>query len=164
MKKDEQFWKKWNSKIDIDNGYAIIMCTDRFIIAEYPMGEVESELDEIWENRLLDIRVFNSEKEYRLFRGDVGRGFSERILDDRAGDYFDDEQYLDIDTKRSKKTFMEQKKVRATGGGFYMLPLDDYQDIKLKIRNYLGYDERGHAYVKAVRLIGFEKEGNNGKR
>lgn len=106
MKKDEQFWKKWNSKIDIDNGYAIIMCTDRFIIAEYPMGEVESELDEIWENRLLDIRVFNSEKEYRLFRGDVGRGFSERILDDRAGDYFDDEQYLDIDTKRSKKTFM----------------------------------------------------------
>ena len=157
----EKTWDEWKNKIQISGGYAIIMCTDCFEVMEYPLEKTEKFLAESWNDRLLDVRIFDSEKEYRLFRGDVGRPFSETILDDSLGDFFDDEQYLDIDTKRSAGTFAENKKVKATGGGSYTLPLDYFQGVKLKLRNYLGYDERGHAYVKAIRVTGFKEEEKN---
>lgn len=158
----EKNWEEWKSKVQISSGYAVIMCTDCFEVMKYPLEKTEKLLAESWSERLLDVRIFDSEKEYRLFRGDVGKSFSETILDDSLGDYFDDEQYLDIDIKRSAETYAENKKVKATGGGSYTLPLTEFQNAKLKIRNYLGYDERGHAYVKAIRLTGFKKEENNG--
>lgn len=157
----EKSWEKWKNEIQVSHGYAVIMCTDCFEVMEYPQEETEIFLAENWKERLLDVRIFDSKKEYRMFRGDVGKPFSETILDDRLGDYFDDEQYLDIDAKRSANIFTENKKVKATGGGSYSLPLTDFENVKLIIRNYLGYDERGHAYVKAIRLIDFEKDDFN---
>lgn len=157
MKIQEKSWEEWKKKVSISKGYAVVMCTDSFLVTQYPDREAEKIIIREWNDKLLDIRIFDSHEEYRLFRGDIGREFSEVILYDGMGDYYDDEQYLDIDTARSKKG-----KIKATGGGSYMLPFEEFHGIKIRIRNYLGYDGNGQAYIKAFRLVDFEKEDDNG--
>ncbi|RKW49938.1 MAG: hypothetical protein D8H95_19445, partial [Lachnospiraceae bacterium] len=44
-------------------GYALIQCTDRYTVLELPVSDID-----ISENKLLEIRIFNKDKEKRLFR------------------------------------------------------------------------------------------------
>ena len=69
-------WSVWKSKIEMEKGYAVMMFTDRFEVDGYPLSpECEQMLASGFEDKLLDMRVFNEEKEYRIFRGDAGRDF-----------------------------------------------------------------------------------------
>ena len=154
-------WKEYSSKIDIKNGYAVIMFTDCFEIAEYPITDSETaeKLDKGFGTKLIDIRIFDAEKEYRVFRGDVSsKNFFFRKLDDLCSETMcDDEQFLDIDVVRTTEDYINSSKVRAVGGGFYKMPLKNIQnsnlnDIKIHIRNYVHYDEYGQAYIKDWRI------------
>ena len=65
-------------------------------------------------------------------------------------------QELDSNEQKSKP---EKGIAYATGGGRYELPLKDYRDAKIKIRNYLEYEEDTmQLYISDWRIIGFSKE------
>lgn len=117
------------------------------------------------ETRLLECRIFNENYEYRLARTDLGSGFQERFIDDgreEYKDYFDEMQYLDIDDNNSKKKG-NYCSVTATGGGCYELPIENFRNAKIRIRNYVGYyKETGQAYITDWRLVGFGKEEEDG--
>ena len=143
--------------IDIQ-GYAVIMLTDEFKVDKYPLT------DNIDEDRLLDIRVFNKDKEYRLFRDNIASDFFYRLIDDTASDseYKDkyiEKQRLDLDMKKGKD---DHGRVSAQGGGTYYIPLDipgdNESDLKVVVYNYVGYDDNGMAYIKDYRLVEFIKD------
>lgn len=146
---------------DIRAGYFFAMYTDAIIFEKWPLTEEQKEAFEIRKNRLLEARIFDEEKEWRLLRGDIGKEmFILRSLEDAENmDYYDEEQYLDIDEKRSKELFEKEHKVRATGGGIYTLPFPDYRNVKIKIRNYIDYyKETGQAYIRDWRMADLFKE------
>jgi len=150
-------WKELENNIDITDGYGILTFIDKFEVLEYPFNdEIKKELEEVWKKKLLDIRIFNSEKEYRVFRGDLKNEFIYCFTDDSfTKDYYDDEQYLDIDSTKKKKNGA----VTATGGGKYKLPFSEKNEVKLHIRNYIDYDEKyGQAYIKRWRITDIREE------
>lgn len=149
-------------------GFLFAMFTDEIWLEEWPSSEEKKKEFCNKGDLLLEARIFNTAMEMKLFRGDIGkRNFRMRIRDD-SKEYFKEEQYLDIDTVCSEKIFREGKQVKATGGGVYHLPLSDYNDIKIKIHNYIDYyEETGQAYVSDWRLVEFfqeSEEESNGKR
>ena len=152
-------WEAWKQKVRITDGYAVLMLTDRFLVDRYPLSDdTERLIESFFEQKLLDMRVFDQSVEYRIFRTDAGGDFRFRVLPDEGEEYFDESQYLDIDEPRSKESFEQGKEVRATGGGSYHLPLEYYQDAKVIVRNYIAYDENsGQAYIRDWRLAGFER-------
>lgn len=143
-----------DEKIHMHSGNAIIMLTDRFLVTSYPFGSEISE-EYLWE-KLLELRLFDLDKEYKLFRGSVNKDISWRLLrDEKDVDSYDDEQYLDVDEKRTK----DCDRVCATGGGYYSLPLSDYSNAKLRLRNYVRYDEStGQGYISDWRILEFVNE------
>lgn len=153
-------WGSFKQQIEIAEGYAVIMHTEHFIVDRFPLSsENERLMEDSAEQKLLDIRVFNESIEYRLFRPDVGKEFRFVCLSDENREFFDDSHYLDIDEKCSAETFMKDGTVGATGGGFYKLPLEDYHNVKVVIRNYVDYDaDSGQAYIESWRLTGFKTE------
>lgn len=160
-------WADYKKDIMIDEGYAVIMTTDSFIVDSYPLSaENEAYLAEKLNDRLLDMRIFNCKSEFKLFRGAVSDELRMRILTDTDNDEdtYCDEQYLDIDDKRSAECFARSGLVRATGGGYYRLPLESFKDVKLIIKNYVAYDDNGQAYIRDWRLCDFvnDKEVKHG--
>lgn len=112
-------------------------------------------------NKLLELRVFDKNKEWKLFRSDIGKDFSYRFQgeDDNKGEgvyYFDEIQLLDIDTKRSSK---DSRKMCTMAGGKYNLPKDisDLDRAAIRVRHYFGVDnESGQAFIRDYRLVDFE--------
>ena len=159
----EQFWL-WAD--EIERGFVFAMLTDEILWERWPLESDRRKLFQEKEEKLLDIRVYNREREVRVSRSDIGRKFLGRNLNDGKEssewqDYFDEEQFLDIDDERSKELFAVEGKVQATGGGRYPLPLPDFRNAKVLIRNYVGYyEESGQAYVKDWRLSDLFKEGD----
>lgn len=141
----------------ISKGFLFIMFTDEIWVEQLPLEDKKKARMKAKEGVLLEARVFSESREDKLFRGDIGRAFLWRsIVDSGTQDCFDEEQYLDIDEKRSDELFAKEYKVRATGGGSYHLPLSDYREAKVRIRNYVDYyEETGQAYVKDWRLVEF---------
>ena len=154
---------------DIFNGYVAAQLTD-----EYVLGSWQNKRSELCNNesKVLEIRVFDANCEYRLFRGNIGKAFIYREINDKNEgkepykDYWDEDQYLDIDTAASSESFIENGEVRTTGGGRYSLPLVDMTDAMVTVRYYFGCYDSGQAKISDWRLVGFkttEGEGNNGK-
>lgn len=154
---------------DIKDGYIVAAMTDKYIVNKWPLIK-----NDIVEEKLLEIRVFNKGMEAKLFRSDISKEFSYRLINDDKkiyetennkdldySDYFDDYQYLDIDTQRSKKSFENEKMVITTGGGSYHLPMKKMNDVMVKIRMYFGkYPDTGQARVFDWRVVDFvEKRG-----
>ena len=112
-------------------------------------------------NKLLELRVFDKNKEWKLFRSDIGKDFSYRCqkednTKEEGADYFDEVQLLDIDTSRSKKA---PGVMHTTAGGSYNLPKDiEYLDrAAIRVRHYFGVDsESGQAFIIDYRLVDFE--------
>lgn len=157
----EQFWQCADA---MGEGFLFAMLTDEIVWESWPFSSGKRDIFRKKEGKLLDIRIFNKEKEVRMFRGDIGRKLQGRSVDDGKDipdrlEYFDEEQYLDIDDKRSEEVFAREKKVVATGGGCYSLPLQGFADAKVKLRNYLGYyEETGQVYVRDWRLMDLFQE------
>ena len=147
--------------------YVIACYTDRFLAVR---AEMLSALPSF--ETLLELRVFNEERELWGHRSSIGSRFSWRIADDlelvrRAAQepddflrqpenrYLDSCQTLDIDTTESLETDeFGSRKLRTTVGGDYALPISD-GDGCIQIRSYLRYDKNGVATVADYRLVGF---------
>lgn len=139
-------------------GYIIAMLTDRLYIQVLEQETLDREA--LYE-KAVEIRMFNEEEEVKWFRG-ADRKLQCRARNDRENPldplfFWDEWQYLDIDERRSKP---EKGIAYATGGGSYELPLNDYKDARIKIRNYLEYEEDTmQLYISDWRVVGFSNEG-----
>ena len=141
----------------LGRGYVVAMLTDHLYIQELEKEELDRE--KLY-NKAIEIRMFNEEEEVKWFRG-ADQKLGCREINDRENpvdsfSFWDEWQYLDIDDSRSDP---EKGAAYATGGGKYELPLRDYRDIRIKIRNYLDYEEDTmQVYISDWRMVGFSKE------
>ena len=113
------------------------------------------------EEKLLEIRCFDESGEFRAVRPAPDQPFSQREItcdEDWADGYYDEAQYLDIDTARTGKE--ADGWVYATGGGRYHLP----EAAKMILtRTYYRYDEEGIARKYDWRLVIFTDQETVGK-
>ena len=138
-----------------DNTFFVAQYTDKFDIGIWNKNVIENT------NKLLELRVFDKDKEWKLFRSDIGKDFSYRFQgeEDNKGDgldYFDEVQLLDIDITKSSKG---KKMMCTTAGGKYNLPKDisDLDRAAIRVRHYFGVDnESGQAFIRDYRLVDFE--------
>ncbi|MBR6769764.1 MAG: hypothetical protein IKM28_00700 [Lachnospiraceae bacterium] len=143
------------------NGYVVASLTDEYIVDTWPMTRNRLEGKE---DKLLEVRVFDTQQEVKLFRTSMGREKAFRlrhIIDDEANtkESMDEVQILDIDMKKSKVLFEQSGEVYTTGGGRYYLPLKSMENAKIKIRHYLDrYEASGQARISDWRLVDFEGE------
>lgn len=113
-------------------------------------------INDLREDKLLELRAFDENSEYRVYRSAIDNPFFERKIDDRADEqqYFDEEQYIDIDSTRSEGNVRY-----TTGGGKFHLPQDSLNVTKIVIRYYYDYDNEGIASVTDWRIVELKKEG-----
>ncbi len=132
----------------ISNGNMLLMGTESFECSPQKIIEDTS--------HLLDVRVFTPEKELRIMRPTIADDFTYRLIDDTAGtyDHIDEDQYLDIDSNKSSGTSYV-----ATGGGAYILPIENAE--KIRIRNYISYDEQGIAQITDFRIVQYLRKGES---
>lgn len=134
----------------ISGGNMILMYTDRFVCAP------QAEITDI--PHLLEARIFTDTAELKIMRPTMDCEFSYRLIDDTdlsPEHYIDEDQFLDIDEKKSSGTDYV-----TTGGGKYTLPIEKAR--KIRIRNYLTYDDQGIAQItdfRAVKYLGGEADG-----
>lgn len=148
-------WQEYVEKAsEIKNGYVVAALTDEYIVDTWPM---ENSSFQGKEARILEVRVFNKDKEVKLLRPDISTDFYFRDSDSLRGkDTFTETQYLDIDTVLSEK--LPGKTVVTTGGGKYFLPIESISNAKIDIEYYVDCDEKsGQARVCDWRLVGFEE-------
>lgn len=160
--------------------YYAATLTDQFMLGIW--GDPDSRT--LYENdvqswKLLELRIFNKDKEILARRADISEPFQIRSLNDRQSsetinsnngvpadelDYFDEIQLLDIDRKQSNRS----DHVKTTGGGIYRLPKAVYKmnNPGLIVRHYFGrYPQTGIAFIRDWRCVGFKDlTANNHKQ
>lgn len=100
-------------------------------------------------DRLLDIRIFDENKELRIWRDNIDEDYFYRVINDEedSRDVMEEKHLLDIDTKKS-----HNKVVVTTGGGKYNA-FTKFNNLKyIHIKNYLNYYESGQVYVQDWRI------------
>lgn len=136
---------------DMEDPFYTAELTDNFFVGKWKKCKA---LDE---KKILEIRVFNQNREVKLFREDIGQDFRIRTLDN-SGESFDEVQFLDVDEDRSNGTDYV-----TTGGGHYEFPFTDLKHPAVRIRHYLKhYEKSGQTYIYDWRCVGFE-EGKHEK-
>lgn len=142
-----------------DGSDFIAVLSDRVDCGQYRGGlfisaETEAESDF---TKLLELRVFNEEAEYRAFRDNLGdTEFFERIASDDDQKYavrYDELQYLDIDAARTAKCGEENALITTGGGKFYLF--DKENKRKVLVRTYLKKGEHGIEFAFDWRIIGY---------
>lgn len=112
---------------------------------------------------LLELRVFNENRELWIHRSCCGRPFFWRLAGesgcDPKRDFFRTVQALDLDEtyaayRRGETDEYGSLKLRSTVKGHYALPLAGGETC-VKIVNYVRYDENGVAEAADYRLAGF---------
>lgn len=182
----EDFFQECNQRVK--SGYYIASLTDEFLVGYwgaaadvsiFGTGEVPVQsrpsgfgtepgkdalhiLENDW--KVLEIRVFDENRELKLVRSDIAKPFVVRCIDDAPfgppksydrnySDFYDEWQILDIDEIKGRDA---KGRVTATGGGKYFLPLGVLSNACVRIRYYLGkYEETGQARVEDWRVAEF---------
>ena len=114
---------------------------------------------------LLEARVFNDKSEIKIMRGTIADNFYFRLIDDSKLDseqnskpdseqYIDEMHYLDIDLDNKNTS---GNNYVTTGGGYYSLPVADAE--RIKIRNYISFDEQNIAQISDFRVVKFLRKG-----
>lgn len=127
-----------------------------------PCGEIQDV------EHLLEAHLFGNGKELKLMRSTIDNLFCWRIIDDEEfksrcdGSSFDkiyencvleEVHYLDIDKTRQN---VNSAIYTSTGGGNYVLPESGIN--RVKIRDYICFDDNGIANIADFIIVGFLKE------
>lgn len=114
------------------------------------------DINDLEEDKLLELRAFDKNSEYRVYRSTVDSDFYARFAEDSAksvSDYFDTEHFLDIDSTANKNNTR-----KTIGGGTFHLPLAYADATKIVIRNYVKYDDDGIASVCDWRIVQLKED------
>ncbi len=150
---------------DMEDSYVIASGVDRLIVDRWPLQRYQAK--DLDFTKLLEIRIFNQEKEIKWFRPDISvNDFTERMMND-SGDTFSEWQYLSIDTTDIKPEG-NGNVVQSTTGVKYYLPIEKItKHTAIKICCEISYYSSGKAYVSDFRCVAFgdwQKENENGKK
>lgn len=157
IQSEDVFVEDFNAAVSsMQHGYIVAMSTDAFEIQSI---ERETFNRSKLFQKALEIRMFHEKAEIKWFRTSIDKAWKCRVIsDEKMREFFDcwDEyQFLDIDTAKTNK-MGESGIVYATGGGRYSLPIANYEDARVKVRNYLSYEEdTNQLYVRDWRLVDF---------
>ena len=127
-------------------GIMILIYTDKFICCD------QQEITDT--AHLLEARVFSDDAEIKIMRPSIADPFFFRLINDADLNdtaYIQEDHYLDKDPKLSSGN-----NYVSTGGGKYVLPVADAE--KIRIRNYISYDEQDIAQIVDFRAVRFLKE------
>ena len=170
-------WEEFTAREEVrgfSSGYLYVVWTDRQPqIEKWTLNEEKQSRMAKHMDKVLEIRLFDKDSEFRIFRTALGKAFYERLISDEGRDVIEERQYLDIDSAKSVVETEEHQyldidsatgavekgitHVTATGGGRYDLPFVCGADQRIIIKNYISYhEETGQAYVSDFRLAGFE--------
>lgn len=138
-------------------GFFVAALTDEYAVDTWPLTHRSPSYFLDREEKVLEIRIFDREREYKLFRGDAGRTFRLRERDDST-EYMEEKQYLDINLKRSEKLFEDSHEVCTESGDGYYLPLPAKAGAKAVIHYYFERNpETGQAGICDWRMVAFEE-------
>lgn len=140
----------------------IAVLTDRIDCGKYSGGRfISASINEESDfDKMLELRVFNEDAEYRAWRDNLGEtSFKERIASDDKysgdgfGTPFDELQYLDMD---DGKTHIEEGRLFSvtTGGGSYAL-FGKETTGKVLVRTYIKKGIHGLEYACDWRVVGY---------
>ena len=137
----------WDMKLPEDlknNAMFVAVLSDRVECGRVQQGMLHAANGITDASRILEIRVFTEEKEYRAFREALADDFQYRLLDDTGKkltpyDVYDEEQFLDI--KSCKMLDNGFTCFTTEGGGEFRLPTDE-RITKVTVRTYLSEDPR----------------------
>ncbi len=89
----------------VKDGWIIAAYTDKYIVDKWPMKNESQKNDVISsESKALEIRIFDKDRELKLWRSEIGKDFYYRERTDKeTDDYYDEVQFLDIDTKEKSE-------------------------------------------------------------
>ena len=141
---------------EITGGYLVAAFVDAYwvdIWSEDVMEKLSLKLEQ-----LLELRIFNKEREIKLIRSDISKEF---LMRDSSGyenkyDYIDEKQFLDMDTTYGKN---RKKEVYTTGGGKFIFPKEKIEDAYLIVRHYVSkYEESGQARIYDWRLVDIQED------
>jgi len=110
--------------------------------------------------RLLEMRAFSEAKEFYAYRGGIGEGFEWRIaISDGLAeheDYLIQYHFIDINEKKidGHCTSDGNPIFYTTVGGQYSLPID-VDKKRVRIMEYITYDDNGMARIADARICGF---------
>ena len=141
----------------LSDGRYLMGCTDSYNTGYWSV----SAFADIELASMLELRVFNSDREVLFFRSMLDEKIQWRVTDDtelEELDFFDSEQFIDINEEKSVY-FADEKMMSlfTTVGGKYMLPIDQGQNA-VRIRKYISYDKNGMAHVEDQRVVSFMKK------
>lgn len=114
------------------------------------------DINDLQEDKLLELRAFDKNSEYRVYRSTVNSDFYERFAEDSdkfESDYFDTEHFIDIDSTANKNNTR-----KTIGGGIFHLPLANADATKIVVRNYVKYDKDGIASVTDWRIVELKED------
>ena len=126
---------------------------------KYKNGEFAPDITDT--SHLLELRVFDCEREFKAVRTQIGKAFKWRIADeiDVCKElYVSETQLLDID---AQKKFVENDGTTtfsAMGGGRYTIPAEPGCD-SVELVNYIKYDEYGNMQFADFRIKRFFNGG-----
>lgn len=120
-------------------------------------------------SRLMEMRIFNENGEFKICRHMLGDNFRWRYISDEQftkrlsaesdeflsnfrNRTFDEISYLDIDSKKSSGM-----NYVTTGGGKYSLPVENAE--RIKTRSYLDYDKNGILSINDFRIVKILEKG-----
>lgn len=132
---------------NISGGNMILMYTDRFECC------VQKKIEDT--AHLLEARIFTEKAEIKIMRPTIADAFTWRFIDDtKLSDdaYLVEDQYLSIDSTKSNG-----HDYTAIGGGKYTLPIENAE--KVRIHNYISYDEQGIAQITDFRVVKYMERG-----
>lgn len=145
--------------------YVLAYYTDAFRAgwADQMLAEVESNMD-----KLLELRVFNENRELWLHRSALGSPFAWRLAaegekkpEEKEEYCFETRQLLDLGEGPDAEPAFDQDGLRVLkteAGRSFKLPITK-EERYVRIMNYVAYDENGIANAADWRLVGFAKEG-----
>lgn len=134
----------------------LAVLTDQVLCGRYRADGEPNALDAVDGNRLLELRVFNQEGEYRWYRENLSCAPAVRIIRDAEAqkEYFDEIHYLDQDSRCTASLDGGTTRFRTTGGGVYVLPFSP-SVRKIQVRTYLETGINGVRYAGDWRIVGF---------
>lgn len=116
--------------------------------------------DALDEEKLLELRIFDQDRELRVFRSYTGEDFKVRYLDDTTedvSDFYDEEHYLDQDSTKTFDLGNGFTRFVTTGGGAYELPVSP-SFRKVRVRTYLKESLNGLQYAGDWRILEYVED------
>ncbi len=145
--------------------YVLVYFTDAFLAgwADQMLAEAESNM-----GKLLELRVFNENRELWLHRSSLGAPFAWRLAaeegikpEEKDKYCFETRQLLDLGEGPDAEPAFDDdglRVLRTEAGRSFKLPITE-KERYVRIMNYVSYDEDGVANTADYRLMGFAERG-----